>query len=110
GRVKVWDLTADPPRKVFERPCDADNTYGTAYAAAFSPLDPDHLAVGYHGTVTIWDWKHEQAVHTFHGHKTDRISVAFSPDGRHLATGNWHGTVKLWDAMAGVGPLYTFPP
>src|SRR5262249_30671608 len=96
GRVNVWELTAGPTRKEIERPCDADNTYGTAYAAAFSPLDPDHLAVGYHGTVTIWDWKHEQAVHTFHGHKTDRISVAFSPDGRHLATGNWHGTVKLW--------------
>src|SRR5262249_19901702 len=38
GQVKVWDLTAGPPRKVFERPCDADNPYGTAYAAAFSPL------------------------------------------------------------------------
>jgi WD40 repeat protein/serine/threonine protein kinase len=108
GKVKVWDLTADPPRNVFERPCDADNPFGTAYAAAFSPLAPDHLAVGYQGTVTIWDWKNDQRVHPFPGHETDRICVAFSPDGRRLATGNWQGTVKLFDAVAGRGPLHTF--
>src|SRR5262249_22072113 len=72
-RVKVWDLTTDPPCKVFECPCDADNPYGTAYAAAFSPLAPDHLVVGSNGVVTIWDWKAEKAVHTFPGHETDRI-------------------------------------
>ena len=37
-QVKVWDLTA-APRQVFDRPCDAVHPYGTAYAAAFSPLD-----------------------------------------------------------------------
>jgi WD40 repeat protein len=110
GRVKVWDLTADPPRLVFERPCDAVNTVGTAYAAAFSPLAPNYLAVGCDGTVTIWDWRNERPVHTFPGHETDRISVAFSPDGRRLATGNWYGTVKLFDAVAGGGPLHTFTP
>src|SRR5262249_47621167 len=45
--AKVWDLTTDRPRNVFERPCDAAHMFGTAYAAAFSPLDPNHFAVGY---------------------------------------------------------------
>ena len=29
----------DRPRPVFDRPCDAVHTFGTAYAVAFSPLD-----------------------------------------------------------------------
>jgi WD40 repeat protein len=110
GLVKVWDLTADDHRPVFERPCDAVHPFGTAYAAAFSPLDPDHLAVGYDGAVRIWNWTAEErpAVQTFSGLETDRICLAFSPDGRRLAAGNWLGTVKVWDAVAGGDPLHTF--
>ena len=35
--------------------------------------------------------------------------MAFSRDGRRLATGSWRGSVKLWDAEAGGEPLRTFP-
>jgi WD40 repeat protein/serine/threonine protein kinase len=110
GLVKVWDLTADHHRPVFERPCDAVHPFGTAYAAAFSPLDPDLLAVGYDGAVRVWDWRAEDRppVQTFSGLETDRICLAFSPDGRRLAAGNWLGTVKVWDAAAGGDPLHTF--
>jgi WD40 repeat protein/serine/threonine protein kinase len=106
--VKVWDLTTDPPSNVFERPCDAVHLFGTAYAAAFSPLDPNHFAVGFEGTLRVWNWRTEQSVHTFPGQGNHRISLAFSRDGRRLASGGWRSSVHLWDPEAGGGPLRNF--
>src|SRR5581483_4053961 len=37
----------------------------------------------------------------FKGHGGLVFSVAFSPDGKVLATGSFDGTVKLWDFAAG---------
>lgn len=40
-------------------------------------------------------------VHTFKGHGAEVYSVAFSPDGKMLATGSFDFTVKLWDTASG---------
>ncbi len=106
-QVKVWDWTTGD--QVFAAPCDGVHAVGTAYAAAFSPLDDRQLAAGSDGDVKVWDWRNGQLLRTFAGHERHRISVAFSRDGRRLASGNWVGSVKLWDAEAGGEPLCTFP-
>jgi WD40 repeat protein len=107
--VKVWDLDLMNDLPVFDGPCEAIHTRGTAYAVAFSPLEPNHLAVGSNGIVTLWDWRNKKEAHTFPGHDKRGICVAFSRDGRRLATGDWQGSVKIWDVQAGGGPLCTLP-
>ena len=42
-----------------------------------------------------------QIVHTLTGHSADVISIAFSPDGRRLATASYDRTMKLWDMQTG---------
>jgi WD40 repeat protein/serine/threonine protein kinase len=103
-QVKVWNLTTG--REVFAGPCDAGHSAGTAYSAAFSP-DGGRLAAGSDGSVIVWDWRNRQLLRTFAGHDKHAISVAFSRDGRLLASGDWRGSVKLWEAVG--EPLYTFP-
>jgi len=104
--VKVWNWKTG--QAVFTRPCDGVHAFGTAYGAAFAP-DGRQLAVGSDGDVKVWDWRNDQLLHTFAGHQWQRISVAFSRDGRRLASGDWRGSVKLWDVQAGGQPLCNFP-
>ncbi|RLD78839.1 MAG: hypothetical protein DRJ10_09710, partial [Bacteroidetes bacterium] len=35
------------------------------------------------------------------GHSSLVNSVAFSPDGKYIATGSWDNTVKLWNSQTG---------
>src|SRR5262249_20369007 len=43
----------------------------------------------------------DRPIRSLSGHKERVTSVAYSPDGRWIATAAWDGTARIWDAKAG---------
>jgi WD40 repeat protein len=91
--VKIWDLVTGEERKRL------DNAE-TVSSLVFSG-DGQVLAGSSRKTVKLWDAATGQLRISFTGHSRAISSIAFSSDGRTLATGGHDGAVKLWDVATG---------
>jgi WD40 repeat protein len=49
----------------------------------------------------LWDVETGKEQATLKGHEAFVFCVAFTPDGKTVATGSYDETVKLWDAATG---------
>ncbi len=52
-------------------------------------------------TVMIWDAQSGQKLKALVGHDNSVYDVAYSPDGKLIASASWDGSVKIWDAIKG---------
>jgi WD40 repeat protein len=97
--VKIWDARS------FKLIQELPDSTGTIQSVAFHPKDSGVLAWGSRdATVKIWDAETKKT-RTLHGHKSWVESVAFSPDGKQIASATLDGTIKFW----GVPPLPKAP-
>src|SRR5262249_47464299 len=70
---------------------------GKTLAAVGGISDPS----GYGGEATVWDLETRCLRFTLSGHTSPVTSVAFSADGKTLATGDYAGRVRLWYPRTG---------
>lgn len=89
----IWDVKS---RQVLHT-LDGRNYYN----AAFSP-DGVWLAVSGQHSIKLWDVASGQAARTFKAQAdTVSFSIAFSPDGAMLASGEHDGVIRLWNVASG---------
>jgi WD40 repeat protein len=102
--VKIWDAKTGQ----LLRELEAHRT-GVS-KVAFSPDGQRLASVGWvrmrdergaAGEMKVWDVTTGQSLLTVPGHGGRMDCVAFSPDGKRLATGSSDSTVTIWDAQTG---------
>ena len=96
--IKLWDAVTGQVIRTLSAGKEVE-------AVAFDP-DGTRLASCSDRVVTLWDAATGQVIRTFPGHTRGVFRLAFSPDGKLLASSSTDGTVRLWDVAAGA-PLHT---
>ena len=104
--IRVWDVAAGEPLRVL-RPPIGRGREGMLYAAALSP-DRRTLAVGgygfkesNYGGIYLIDLSSGRIDRTLQGHANVINSLAFSGDGKRLASGSTDRTARIWDVATG---------
>jgi WD40 repeat protein/serine/threonine protein kinase len=100
GKVAVWDVKTDRERVTFAESKQGNNLAFSADGSllAWTEGGVDELDKG---EVRVWDWQAGRQRLILRGHTGPIGSLAFSPDGRRLATGGADQTIKLWDLATG---------
>jgi WD40 repeat protein/tRNA A-37 threonylcarbamoyl transferase component Bud32 len=109
--VRVWDVRTG--QALFTRASPQPiATWSTGQRITFS-ADGQRLAAAWaDDTVKVWSTADGKELLTLPAHRSPVLAVAFSPDGKHLATGgpNEKGReppeLRVWDAANGA-PVYT---
>jgi len=115
--VRLWQVETGTLQKVLKAPSSV-GSYQRIFSVAFSP-DGQYLATAnWDSNIYIWQvptgnlwrtlkgsprpwWDVWKLTKTDDGHNDSVNDVAFSPDGKWLASGAFDNTVKLWEMKTG---------
>jgi WD40 repeat protein/Zn-dependent protease with chaperone function len=92
--IVLWDLATGARRS------ETEKTSRRVFRMQFSPDGSLMAATGgdaVDGVVSLWDTSTGKVVGTLTGHEEDVRAMAFTHDGKTLATGGKDRTIRLWD-------------
>lgn len=100
GSVRIWNLVTGECLQVIEN--HPSQTMGVQ-SVAFN-YNSQILAIGCadsNGTILLWNSDSQEYERVLEEHSKRVWSVAFSPDGKDLASGSEDQTIKIWDVSTG---------
>jgi WD40 repeat protein len=100
GTIRLWDASTGKPAKIVAE------KQGLPYSALFSP-DGTELAWSAAGRIHLGNVNEDRPPRDLEGYSGSSVCLAFSSDGKRIASGGQDGLVRLWDRATGAA---LFPP
>ena len=99
GEIALWDATDGKTLRILAQPEGNQRPI----TLSFSPCGKYLVSGSWwqrglkQMPIRLWELASGENLHTFYGHTTDVQCIAFSPDGRLMATGGHDGIILLWE-------------
>ncbi|XP_066496626.1 coronin-7 [Tiliqua scincoides] len=111
AKIRLWRIGSEGLQKTLLEPEVVLRGHTEKiYSIKFHPLAADILASSsYDMSVRIWDVRAGKQELCLDGHRDQIFSLAWSPDGRHLATVSKDGKVRVYEPRKSAQPLQEGP-
>ncbi|MDE0021926.1 MAG: WD40 repeat domain-containing protein [Candidatus Poribacteria bacterium] len=96
----VWDVETGALLHTLKG-VQRDNKVGPEYTIFANLTAGAVAAIGAGNSIKVWDPHKGALLHTLSGHTALITHIAYSPDGKSIASSSWDKTIRIWDLKTG---------